>query len=159
MNPRADNLLTSFRRTHAFSGPRGVRGFAVHFYGNSKRIFFQSCTQQMHYPLTTFLHWKQSILVMNQTVNCHNFLFSQHRSDSPRNSFPVVRAIGHCGTGRNEISRFWPRYRLLMQLVGTTGRLLGPPRLGAPNKCSSVDTNYKKIWLGEAEILEIVRVS
>ena len=39
------------------------------------------------------------------------------------------------------------------------GRLLGPPRLGAPNKCSSVDTNYKKIWLGEAEILEIVRVS
>ena len=58
--------------------------------------------------MITLLHWKQSILVMN-------------RSHSPRNSSPVVRAIGHCGTGRNEISRFWPRYRLLMQLVGTTG--------------------------------------
>ena len=38
--PKADNLLTSFRRAHAFSGLKGVLGFAVHFYGNSKSIFF-----------------------------------------------------------------------------------------------------------------------
>ena len=38
-------------------------------------------------------------------------------------------------------------------------RLLAPPHLRAPNKCSSVETYYKKIWLDEAKILEIVRVS